>query len=136
MGNVLFDLSEKLLQLRNDKEAIERDLRGCKKEIETVTKQMVDMMVQEEVQSFNKDGYTFYLKSRLFASILDEEKEDVFNWFKSQEELAGMVKEQINANTLSAWVKERIEEDDLPEEIESKLNIYEKTDIGVRSKYK
>ena len=63
MGNVLFDLSEQLLQLRNDKEAIERNLRDCKKEIETVTKQMVDMMVQEEVQSFNKDGYTFYLKS-------------------------------------------------------------------------
>jgi hypothetical protein len=44
-----------------------------------------------------------------------------------------MVKEQINANTLSAWAKERIEEEDMPEEIEARLNIFEKSGIGTRS---
>lgn len=129
----LFQLSDNLLRLQGLKKDLERNLRECKDGIESTEAKMVKIMVSEEVQNFKRSDRTFYMKSRLFASILDENKEEVIEWFKGHEEYSGMVKEQINANTLSSWAKERQEEEDMPEEIESRLSIYEKTSIGVRS---
>lgn len=129
----LFKLSERLIYLREYREELKNATENNNETIDEIEAKMVELMVDEEVQNFNKDGKTFYLKSRLFASIPSEHKDDVIDWFKGHEEYSGMVKEQINANTLSAWVKERREEEDMPEEIESKLNVYEKTNIGIRS---
>lgn len=133
MQKDLFELSKKLVQLKGLKEYAENELSNYKREIEETEVKMVELMVNEEVQSFRKDNKTFYIKSRLFASIPDEFKDVVIRWFKEHEEYSGMVKEQINANTLSSWVKERQEEEDMPEEVEARLRIYEKTSIGIRS---
>ena len=129
----LFRLSEKLVGLKERKDVLKRDTEKNNEEIEKTEARMVELMVNEEIQNFRKDGVTFYIKSRLFASIPDEFKDVVIRWFKEHEEYSGMVKEQINANTLSAWAKERIEEDDMPEEIGARLNIFEKSGIGTRS---
>lgn len=130
----LFELSERLVELKERKEALKIDTKRNNEEIDEIEAKMVELMVNEEVQSFRKDGVTFYIKSRLFASIPNEFKDVVIRWFKEHEEYSSMVKEQINANTLSAWAKERLEEEDMPEEIEVRLNIYEKSSIGTRSK--
>lgn len=130
----LFELSERLVELKERKEALKIDTKRNNEEIDEIEAKMVELMVNEEVQNFRKDETTFYIKTRLFASIPEEHRDDVINWFKESWEYSGMVKEQINANTLSAWAKERIEEGDMPEEIEAKLNIFEKSSIGIRSK--
>ena len=45
-----------------------------------------------------------------------------------------LVKETVNANTLSGWVKEQMEEndDELPEDLAEFINLYEKTAVGIR----
>lgn len=131
VANELFGLSEELVVLKEAKKELDSIVKENNRKIEQVEEKMVALMLEDEVQSFKRDGKTFFISTRLFASIPDENKEEVFNWFKGDPDLAGMVKEQINANTLSSWVKEQ--EDELPEEIKEKLNIYEKTSIGIRS---
>lgn len=131
VANELFGLSEELVVLKEAKKELDSIVKENNRKIEQVEEKMVALMLEDEVQSFKRDGKTFFISTRLFASIPEENKEDVFDWFKSDPVLSGMVKEQINANSLSAWVKEQ--DEDLPEEIRERLKIYEKTSIGVRS---
>jgi hypothetical protein len=131
VANELFGLSEELVVLKEAKKELDSIVKENNRKIEQVEEKMVALMLEDEVQSFKRDGKTFFISTRLFASIPEENKEDVLDWFKSDPVLSGMVKEQINANSLSAWVKEQ--DEDLPEEIRERLKIYEKTSIGVRS---
>ena len=103
----LFKLSEKLVGLKERKDVLKRDTEKNNEQIK---------------------------ETKLFASIPDEFKDVIIRWFKEHEEYSGMVKEQINAKSLSSWVKERQEEEDMPEEVEARLKIYEETSIGIRSK--
>ena len=45
-----------------------------------------------------------------------------------------LITETVNANSLSAFVREQIEEneDTLPEWLEDKVNVFEKVSVGVR----
>jgi hypothetical protein len=130
----LFKLSEKLVGLKERKDVLKRDTEKNNEQIKDTEARMVELMLNEEVQNFRKNDRTFYIKTKLFASIPDEFKDVIIRWFKEHEEYSGMVKEQINAKSLSSWVKERQEEEDMPEEVEARLKIYEETSIGIRSK--
>lgn len=130
----LFKLSEKLVGLKERKDVLKRDTEKNNEQIKDTEARMVELMLNEEVQNFRKNDRTFYIKTELFASIPDEFKDVIIRWFKEHEEYSGMVKEQINAKSLSSWVKERQEEEDMPEEVEARLKIYEETSIGIRSK--
>jgi N-acetyl-anhydromuramyl-L-alanine amidase AmpD len=128
----VFDLANRLVDLKATKKAQEDDLDYTKEQITKIEELIVDLMVQDEIQNFNMDGRTFYLSNRLHASIPADEKENVIRLFKEHPFYSGLVKESIDSKTLSAWVKERREEGDMPKEIEEKLSIYEKTVVGVR----
>lgn len=128
----LFGYAKELVKLKNIKKEYESVLDKVKRDIEETENIMIDMMLEEEIQNFNKDGQTFYLATQVSASMPVDNRADIIDWFKSQKHYSGLVKETIDSRTLSAWVKERKEEDDLPEDIVGKLNIYEKTVIRVR----
>ncbi len=128
----LFELSDLLMTKKQKKSEIEAMLEDIKAQIEAIEQAMVMSMLTDEVQNFKRDGVTFYISTRIFASVPEENKDEVFEWFKGHPDYNGMVKEQINANTLSAWVKERLSEEGMPEDLEGKLKIYEKTGIGAR----
>jgi hypothetical protein len=84
------------------------------------------------MQSFNRSGFTFYLNTRTFATAKAEGKIELYEWFKENGHEA-MVQETVNAQTLAAWVREQLDEaDELPEEIQPLLNVYEKTSVGIR----
>lgn len=130
--NTLFNLAGDLIAYKELRRAHEATVDEYKKKIANTENQMIELMVQDEIQNFKMNGQTFYLGNKLFASIPEENQEVVIALFKQHEHFSGLVKETINAKTLAAWVKERREEGDMPEAIEEKLNIYEKTTIGVR----
>ena len=91
VANELFGLSEELVVLKE-----------AKKELDSITKEnnrKIEQVEEDDCanagrrsQSFKRDGKTFFISTRLFASIPDENKEEVFNWFKGDPDLAGMVK--------------------------------------------
>lgn len=128
----LFDFSKKLVNLKGIEKEYKKVLDNLKQEIQEVENSMIDMMLEEEIQNFNKDGQTFYLAQQVNASIPVENRVEVIDWFKDHPYFNGLVKENIDSRTLSAWVRERREEETMPEEIVDKLSIFEKTVIRVR----
>ena len=91
-------------------------------------------MTEKELEKFTHQGATFYLKSRLFASPIAGKKEEMINALKSSGNGA-LVVEQVNANTLSSFIKEQRELnncEDVPEYLKDIVQTYEKVSVGIR----
>lgn len=132
MNGDIFKLADRLAELRAMKKDTEDRLKEINAEIEKVDAELAERMLAEEVQNFSRNGQTFYLNTTVRASAKADRKQDLFQWFK-EHGLGDMVTETVNANTLSAWVREQLEEsDELPEGLEELVNVYEKTTVGIR----
>ena len=75
----------------------------------------------------------FYLTTATRASAQTERKADLYDALKEQG-FGDLVYETVNANSLSAFVKEQKAEngDELPGWLSGLVNLYEKTSVGVR----
>lgn len=131
--NLMFVLADKLKQKRDEKKEIESKLKELNTEIEAVEAQLFQLMLEEEIQSFQRSGYTFYMQVSPYPSVLPEIKEEFYNWLK-ENGYGSLIQETINHNSLRAWVKEILEEngDELPEELQPILKIFEKQTVGIR----
>ena len=137
----LFDLATDLVNFKAQKKDAEDAVKAANESIKETGAKMLELMVEDEIQSFKMGGKTFFMNIRLFASIPDENKAAVIEWFKNNEDYSGLVKEAINANSLSAWVKERKEEEEqgilsVDEQviINERLKVHEEVSVGVRNK--
>jgi hypothetical protein len=108
-------------------------LKNTNATIETVEQELVNAMIAEEMQNFTRNGLTFYLLPKLYASPVAERKQELFAWLKANG-YGDLVQETVHYNTLKAWVKEQMKEnyDELPEELKPLLNVYEETGVGIR----
>ena len=67
------------------------------------------------------------------ASATADHKDELFKALRA-EGYGGLVYETVNANSLSAFVREQISENDdvLPDWLEGLVSVFEKTTVGVR----
>ncbi|WP_245589928.1 gp33 family protein [Caldanaerobius polysaccharolyticus] len=102
-------------------------------EIEETEAELTSQMIESEMQSFQKAGTLFYLNTKVFASPIPEQKQQLFQALKDNG-YGDLVYETVNSNSLSAFVKEQIEqnEDKLPEWLDGLVNVYDKVTIGMR----
>ena len=102
-------------------------------EMEEIEAELVEAMLREEMQSFNRAGQMFYLRNSVKASARAGKQAELYQYLKDNG-FGALVKETVNANTLSGWVKEQMEEndDELPEDLAEFINLYEKTAVGIR----
>ena len=134
MNEAIFNLADELSALKAEKEELDAKLKALNLEIETVDGKLTEAMTNAEVDKFTRNGNTFYLKSRLFASPIAERKVEFLKALRDND-CGNLITEQVNANTLSSWVKEYNEANNcerpsfLPEEL---LNIYTKVNVGIR----
>lgn len=132
MEQDIFELADELAGLKERKKELEDMLKEVNERIATVEEILSTRMLEEELQSFNRNGKTFYVQTKTFASAVPERKAELFQWLKDHG-FGDMVTETVNANTLSAWVREQLEESEsLPEGLEELVNVYEKTTVGIR----
>lgn len=133
MDQDMFHLADTLKEFKDEKKDLEAKLKDVNASIEETEKQLSDLMIDTETQSFNRSGILFYLNTRLYASAPAEKKQELFDTLKKYG-FGSLVVETVNANSLSAFVKEMIaeNEDELPHWLEGKVNVFEKTTIGVR----
>ena len=130
----LFDISDKLVILRDRKKELEDELKEVNSDITETEEQLVNAMVEEEMQNFTRNGRQFILTSRTYASAKSGMMTAICVWMK-ENGLGDMVKESVHPQTLQAWVKEKMEEAGaLPEELGEMLNVYEKSGISIRKK--
>ena len=135
--NPMFELSDRLKALRDEKSDLEDRKKAVEQEIEETDKALVELMINTETQNFTRAGFTFSLTCTTRASANAERKTELFDTLK-QEGYGDLVYETVNANSLSAFVKEQIEnnEDELPDWLEGLVNVYDQKKIGVRKSTK
>lgn len=129
----MFLWADQMLALRDEQEALEDDLKRIKKKLEETEQALFDCMVNNQVEKFTRTGYSFAPTIKTRASIPAENKEHAMEWLK-QSEYADIVKETVNAQTLTSLVKEwedaGVREDDAP--FYAMLNIYNEQKISIR----
>ncbi|MCC5910047.1 MAG: hypothetical protein JJT76_06380 [Clostridiaceae bacterium] len=129
----MFDLADRLKALKDLKKQVDEMGKKVKDEIDIMEAALSQLMIEEEMQSFNRAGLIFYLNTKLYASVIPYKKEDLFSTLK-REGYGDLVYETVNANSLAAFVREQVEEneEELPSWLEGLVSTYEKTSVGMR----
>jgi len=132
-GEKMFELAELLRALREQKEAAEQQLRELSAKIDETDYRLSELMAESETQNFTRGGVTYYLVTKTRAAAAAGRKEELFAALR-REGYGELVTETINANSLSSFVKERIEENEdvLPSWLSGLVNVFEKTSVGMR----
>ena len=140
----MLELADKLKELREKKKMLEDQVKANNAEIDSIEEQLVQSMLDEEMQNFNRAGTLFYLNTKVFASAVPEKKAELYEALK-ENGFADVVVETVNSQTLSGLVKEQIAEIDeiddngkpvLPEWLNGLVSTYEKQSIGMRKSSK
>ncbi|NLO46290.1 MAG: hypothetical protein GX107_07340 [Clostridiales bacterium] len=129
----MFELADRLKALRDEKKNAEQSLKELNTTIDEVDFQLASLMADTETQNFTRSGVMFCLTTATRASAAADRKDDLFEALRTEGH-GGLIYETVNANSLSAFVKEQIAENDdvLPGWLEGLVNVFEKTTVGVR----
>jgi hypothetical protein len=133
----MFELAERLKALKAEKHDLEAQVKDCVGEIDDTERALVALMIQSETQNFTRNGTMFCLATRTRASATAGRKEELFEALRA-EGFGDMIVEQINANTLSSFVKEQRSEngDELPSWLEGLVNVFDQPGVSVRKSAK
>lgn len=129
----IFEMADKLKAAKDRKKELDAQVKDVNAEIESLDLALSDAMAESELDRFSRNGSTFYLNTRLFASSVAGRKNDLMQILKEQG-YGSIVVETINANTLASFVKEQMaaNEDVLPEWLADVVSTFEKVSVGVR----
>ena len=132
-SNDLFALADELRELKETKKRLEDELKTVGLEIDRVDAVLAQRMVDAETQNFTRNGTMFCLISMTRASAAAGRKDEPFEALR-EAGYGDLVYETVNANSLSAFVKEQTaeNEDVLPQWLDGLVNVFEKTTVGVR----
>ena len=139
-NNRVFELADELKALRDRKDALEAELKQVNMDIDNVDELLSGLMLDTETQNFTRAGTMFCLTTRIRASAMEGMKDELFAALRS-EGFGDLIYETVNANSLSAFVKEQIAEnagesfdddDSLPAWLDGLVNVFKKRTVGVR----
>lgn len=129
----MFEMADRLRGLRDEKAELEKRIKEINGEIDDTDFRLSELMAETETQNFTRAGMMFCLTSKTRASAAAGRKDELFAALRG-EGFGDLVYETVNANSLSAFVKEQIEEngDVLPEWLDGLVNVFEKTSVSLR----
>lgn len=131
--SVIFEMADRLKSLKKQKKDLEDSVKAIGSEIEELDRQLSDAMAETQLDSFSRNGSTFYLYSRLYASPSAGRKDAMMLALK-QNGYGSLVVESVNSKTLSSFVKEQMEanEGNIPSWLGDTVSTYEKISVGIR----
>lgn len=129
----MFELADQLRLLRDQKNEAEQALKAITEKLEEVEYKLSEVMAETETQNFTRSGIMFYLTTKTRASAVAGSKEKLYATLK-QRGFGDLVYETVNANSLSAFVKEQIGENEetLPGWLAGLVTVFDKTTVAVR----
>ena len=129
----IFEMADKLKAAKDRKKELDAQVKEVNAEIESLDLALSDAMAEAELDRFSRNGSTFYLNTRLFASPAAGRKDDLMQILKDQG-YGSIVVETVNANTLASFVKEQMaaNEDVIPGWLSDVVSTFEKVSVGVR----
>lgn len=119
--STLTDLAKELADLKARKTDLEAQVKSLSKQIIAISVgKLPELMNELDIPKFVvEDVGTFYIQHRLEVSVLQEDRETVYEWCKANGHEA-LVVEYIWPRTLSAWAKEQLNENlPLPEKMKA-----------------
>ena len=130
---MLFELADQLKDLCDAKKDLEQQLKAINAELEAKDTALATAMAESETQNFTRSGTMFCLTNTTRASAAAERKEELYDALRSGG-FGDLIYETVNANSLSAFVKEQMLENmnTLPDWLDGLVNLYEKATVGVR----
>ena len=133
ISNEMFALAEQLKELREAKSASEQKTKDINAEMDEVEHRLVNLMLDTETQNFTRGGTMFSLTNKTRASAVAASKNRLYRALKKKG-YGDLIYETVNANSLSAFVKEQITEngEKLPAWLDSLVNVYEQSKISIR----
>ena len=131
--SVIFEMADRLKSLKKQKKDLEDSVKALGSEIEELDRQLSDAMAETQLDSFSRNGSTFYLYSRLYASPSAGRKDAMMQALK-QNGYGSLVVESVNSKTLSSFVREQKEanEGNIPSWLGDTVSTYEKISVGIR----
>lgn len=129
----MFMLADKLKELKERKNELAEETKENNEEIEKVEYKLSQLMAESETQSFQRAGTLVYLCTKVYASAEKDKKDELYQALKD-EGYGSLITETINANSLSAFIKEQMADNDdvLPEWLDGKVNVFDKVTVGLR----
>ena len=129
----MFELADQLKALRDEKKDAEQRVKELNAALDETDAALAQLMTDTEAQNFTRSGTMFYLTNTTRASATADRKDELFEALRA-EGYGGLVYETVNANSLSAFVREQLSENDdvLPDWLEGLVSVFEKTTVGVR----
>ncbi len=133
MNNEIFEMADRLKAARDRKKDLDAEIKAVNAEIEQLDQELSDAMADQEVEQFSRNGSTFYLNTRLFASPAAGRKDELMQKLKDNG-YGSIVTETVNANTLASFVKEQraANGDEIPGWLADVVSAWEKVSVGVR----
>ncbi len=133
MDNRIFELADQLKAAKDKKKELDAEVKELGAKIDELDLALSDAMAEAECERFSRNGNTFYLNTRLYASPIAGQKEAMFRALKDNG-YGEIVTETVNANTLASFVKEQMAEngDEVPAWIAEVVNTFEKVSVGIR----
>lgn len=137
----LTDKLDEYRALLDKKDDLAQQTKDNNAEIEKCKKELVDLMVEEEVTNVTKDGYSYTLALKTYYSKKSEAELaaagiDFFDVLRS-EGMGDLIKETVNTRTLQSACANIVEEqEELPEALAECINSYEAYDITKRKSRK
>jgi predicted nuclease with TOPRIM domain len=131
--STLFTLADELKRLRDLKADLEAQVKDVTAQIDKTDYRLSELMAETETQNFTHAGTMFCLTTKTRASAATDCKDALYAALRAQG-YGDLVYETVNANSLSSFVKEQIEEngDALPAWLMGLVNVFDKVTVGVR----
>ena len=129
----IFEMADRLKSLQEQKKDLEAQTKAMAAKIAELDEQLSDAMSEAELDRFSRNGSTFYLKSRLFASPASGRKDEMMQALK-ENGYGSLVVETVNSNTLASFIKEQREAtgEEVPAWLGDTVSTYEKVSVGIR----
>ena len=129
----IFEMADELKAAKEHKKDLEAQVKDVNARIDERDKALSDAMAESELEKFTRNGSTFYLNSRLYASPRAEMKEAMFAALIDHG-YGDLITQTVNANTLSSFCKEQREanKDVIPDWLAEVVNTHDKITVGIR----
>ena len=128
MSEKIFELSDEFKALKDTKKMQEEELKKTNAEIAEVEISLIDLMVNEELSAFKRNGQGFSLVMQNYPQAEPEKKDVLYKELKARgyEDLF-----TINSKTLTKELKDMIEnnDDEIPDWLVGLVRPFEKTSI-------
>lgn len=129
----IFALAETLTKAKARKDKLKELSTENQEVIDKTEIELAQLMIDEEMQNFKKNGVVYYLTTKMNCNAVKEKQEELFATLR-EHGAEDLIQEAVNGNRLKSWVKELMTEndDELPEYLVGKVNVYERSVCGTR----